>query len=62
MSVRYLCTVLQWLERKGEAPLLNAQREIPRSAFEPDRGSSLIRKRTPLGPYCRPMPRVIGGS
>ena len=26
------------------------------------RGSSLIRKRTPLGPHRRPMPRVVGGS
>ena len=26
------------------------------------RGTSLIRKRTPLGPYLRPMPRVLGGS
>ena len=26
------------------------------------RGSSLTRKRTPLGPYRRPMPRVLGGS
>jgi len=26
------------------------------------RGTSLIRKRTPLGPYRRPMPRVLGGS
>ena len=25
------------------------------------RCTSLIRKRTPSGPYCRPMPRVIGG-
>ena len=25
-------------------------------------GTSLIRKCTPLGPYRRPMPRVIGGS
>ena len=25
------------------------------------RGTSLIRKRTPLGPYCRSMPRVVGG-
>ena len=24
-------------------------------------GTSLIRKRTPLGPYRRPMPRVLGG-
>ena len=26
------------------------------------RGTSLTRKRTPLGPYHRPMPRVLGGS
>jgi len=26
------------------------------------RGTSRIRKRTPLGPYRRPMPRVVGGS
>jgi len=28
----------------------------------PYRGTSLIRKRTPLGPYHRPMPRVLGWS
>ena len=26
------------------------------------RGTSLMRKRTPLGPYRTPMPRVLGGS
>ena len=26
------------------------------------RGTSLMRKRTPLGPYRVPMPRVLGGS
>jgi len=26
------------------------------------RGTSLIRNRTPLGPYRRPMPRFLGGS
>ena len=26
------------------------------------RGTSLTRKRTPLGPYSRTMPRVLGGS
>ena len=26
------------------------------------RGTSLIRKRTPLGPYRRPVPWVLGGS
>ena len=31
-------------------------------AFKTYRGTSLTSKCTPLGPYCRPMPRVIGGS
>jgi len=35
------------------------QRE--RGAFH-YRGTSLTRKRTPLGPSRRPMPRVLGGS
>jgi len=26
------------------------------------RGTSLTRKRNPLGPYRRPLPRVLGGS
>jgi hypothetical protein len=26
------------------------------------RGTSLVRKRTPLGPYRRSIPRVLGGS
>jgi len=26
------------------------------------RGTSLIRKRTPVGSYRRPLPRVLGGS
>jgi hypothetical protein len=26
------------------------------------RGTSLTRKRTPLGPFRKPMPRVLGGS
>ena len=26
------------------------------------RGTSLVRKRTPLGPYRRPIPKVLGGS
>jgi len=28
----------------------------------PYRGTLLIRKRTPLGPYRRPTPRILGGS
>ena len=34
-------------------------REVPVQAY---RGISFSRKRTPLGPYRRPMPRVLGGS
>ena len=26
------------------------------------RGTSLIKELTPLGPFCRPMPQVLGGS
>jgi len=32
---------------------------LPNTYF---RGTSLTRKRTSLGPYRRPMPRVLGGS
>ena len=32
------------------------------AGFEVYRGTMLKRKRTPLGPYRRPMPRVLGGS
>ena len=28
----------------------------------PCRGTSLVRKSTPLGPYRRPMPRLLGES
>ena len=38
---------------------------LNRAAGAPEghyRGTSLIRKRTPLGPCRRPMPRVVGGS
>ena len=38
-------------------------REAERGGEAEDyRGTSLTRKRTPLGPYRRPMPRVRGGS
>jgi len=33
----------------------------PIDRVAPYRGTSLIRKRTPLGPYRRRMPRVLGG-
>ena len=36
---------------------------MPPDAWHPVlyRGTSPIRKRSPLGPYRRPMPRVMGG-
>jgi len=34
----------------------------PRNGRTLNRRTSLIRKRTPLGPYRRHMPRVLGGS
>ena len=43
---------------------LSARGARPHSlgALRAYRGTSLIRKRTPLGPYRRPIPRVLGGS
>jgi len=40
----------------GAAPAIHI------SALAHFRVTSLIRKRTPLGPYRRPMPRVLGWS
>ena len=40
--------------------------DFPKGFYSPEmrvyRGTSLIRKRSPLGPYRRPMPRVVGES
>ena len=41
----------------NEVPLYSGRR--PDSSY---RGTSLIRKRTPLRPHRRPVPRVVGGS
>ena len=35
---------------------------IPSTLGRACRGTPLIRKRLPLGPYCRPMPRVLPWS
>ena len=37
------------------------QEAFPQGAHNSYRGTSLIRKRTSLGPYRRPLPRVLGG-
>ena len=47
-------------------PLCTAFREVPSWQIETSkttmyRGTSL-KTRTPLGPYCRPVPRVLGES
>ena len=47
------------LARRG---LLGKGPCVPGFSFTAYRGTSLIRKRTPLGPYRRPTPRVLGGS
>ena len=74
--VRCLCTLpkfpgavtaLDWSDdwSKGSGKQLLAigteEGEVPLHP-RPYRGTSLIRKRTPLGPYRRLMPRVLGGS
>jgi len=41
------------VERRGERD---------QRGWDDDRGTSLIKKNTSLGPYRRPMPRVLGGS
>ena len=45
-------------------PHLSYQTGVPRNltAKRPYRGTSLARRRTPLGPYRRPMPRVVEAS
>ena len=59
-------TIRKTTQIRFHAPRLGGDGMIPpprplklRGLF---RGTSLIRKRTPLEPYRRPMPRVLGGS
>ena len=47
-----------WLRVEG----LGVAETAVGGAFRVYRGTSLIRKRTPIGPYCRIMPKVLGGS
>ena len=48
------------LGNSGETCLMNSVISKQRPCLY--RGTSLTRKRTPLRPYRRPMPRVQGGS
>ena len=51
------------LGSRYESVKCGAERAWGYQVGEPEyRGASLIRQRTPLGPYRRPMPRVLGGS
>jgi len=46
------------------SPTNNERPSLPPTrppCMHPCRGTSIIRKRTPLGPYRRPMPRVLWG-
>ena len=46
------------MSRGGPVPGWSSQQQQRASAY---RGTSLIRKRIPLGPYRRPTPRILGG-
>jgi hypothetical protein len=48
-------------QREIETPIATAT-SLPSFSAASYRGTSLTRKRTPPGPYCRPMPRVLRGS
>ena len=51
------------LQLRGEALEAEDEEGVQEHDREVDqRGTSLTRKRTPLGPYRRPMPRVPGGT
>ena len=52
------------MKEKGRRPSLPPRQPPPSPPAHRElyRGTSLIRKRTPLGPYRRPMPRVLGWS
>ena len=48
---------------KGVYPNVSCRYRAEISGFNAVyKGASILRKSTPLGPYCRPMPRVLGGS
>ena len=42
--------------------MVDSLRGVPAAPPGAYRGTSLSRKRTTLGPYRRPLPRVLGGS
>ena len=48
--------------RSRTSELSRRRQSQPGTWLSAYRGTSLIRKDRPLGPYRRPMPRVLGGS
>ena len=44
-----------------EGPTASLGSKVAPLPLEGYRGTSLVGKRTPLGPYLRTMPRVLGG-
>ena len=57
----YACVYIQrhplWHRRRRRRRSIGT-----RNSAHTYRGTLLTRKRTPLGPYSRTMPRVLGGS
>ena len=51
------CMLPVWSEGEKLRSLI-----APAEVGDQRRGTSLARKRTPLGPYRRPLPRLLGGS
>jgi len=66
--LRLIDSCITQLEAQGPSRTCNESKEeeevfqqphLPRGGGSVDRGTSLIRKRHPLGPYSRAMPRLL---
>jgi hypothetical protein len=53
---------LGFMVKGGRSSEMSVYLQTVASCHSHYRGTSLRRKRTPLGPYLMPMPRVLGGS
>jgi len=66
-GLQFLMSEVTLYRRTLSTPLLaiapiDSRLTPPASAFRVYRGTSLIKKRTPIGPFRRPMHRVTRGS
>ena len=62
MPVKFPCTrVGSLLAATNGSNAGEGHNRIRRNLLRPYKGTSPIKKLTPLGPYRRPMPRVLGG-